>query len=147
MFETLLYILMVVAILSYVMNIISSVVKLKGDKDCTYKLQVSNKLGIGKDRIKVTIDNIPASAAKDLQVNIQPGLSGIDIVTESTPVTASVTIEGNINNRPVRQNYDVPLQGGVRIRPSSSISKGELKVGDIDKLFGQVANVRHIKAK
>lgn len=125
----------------------SSVVNVKPGKDKTVSLTISNKLGAGKDNFKVTIDNIPAAAAKDLQINMRPGLAGLDIVASAQKANANVHVETTINGKLNKYQYQTDIENGIRFRPSSVITTGELKVGTIDNLFGQIQNVKHLKSK
>ena len=95
----------------------------------------------------VTIDNIPATASKDLQINIRPGIAGMDIVASAQKANANIHIETTINGKVNKYQYQTDIAGGMRIRPSSVLTTGELKVGNIDNLFGQVRNVVHLKGK
>jgi hypothetical protein len=125
----------------------SSVVSVKTTKNKAMSLEICNHLGAGKDKIKISISNIPAAASQDVQLNIKPGMSGLDIMAAAQSVKADITIETTIDGRKNKYQYDANLEGGMRIRPSSIFTDGELKVGKIDNLFGQISNVTHLKKK
>lgn len=123
----------------------SSVVKMITNENKTIRLEINNKMGVGKDNIAIVIDKIPAAIGKELNLNIKPGLAGLDIVTTAEKIKANVSINGKIDGKAFQRNYGVDMEGGIRIRPSAVISNNELKVGKIDQLFGPLQNARIIK--
>ncbi len=103
--------------------------------DKLIRFELENRLGVGKDRIKLVLDRVPASAAKGLQINARPGLGGVDIVGgehANVDVSVETIIDGKLNKR----DYAVELDGGLRLRPSTIFARDELKVGKIEQLFG-----------
>ena len=125
----------------------SSVVKMICNENKTVKLEINNKLGVGKDNLKIIIDKIPVAVGKELSLNIKPGLSGLDILTVADKVNATVSIQGTIEGKVYQSNYGVDIEGGIRIRPSTILTNNELKVGKIDNLFGQFRESKLIKRK
>jgi hypothetical protein len=125
----------------------SSVVKMTCNENKTVKLEISNKLGIGGDNLKIVIDKIPAAAGKELSLNIKPGLAGLDILTTAEKINAQVSVNGKIDGKPYNSVFGVDIEGGIRIRPSSILTSNELKTGKIDQLFGQVRDVKMIQKK
>jgi hypothetical protein len=125
----------------------SSVVKMFCNENKTVKLEINNKLGVGKDNMKIVIDKIPVAVGKELNLNIKPGLSGMDILTVADKVNATVSIETNIGGKIYKSNYGVDIEGGIRIRPSTILTGNELKIGKIDNLFGQFRDSQMIKKK
>jgi hypothetical protein len=125
----------------------SNIVNVKAGKDKTVSLTIANKLGAGKDAVNITIDNIPASAAQNLQVNVKPGLAGLDIVASSQKANANIQVQTTINGKVNKYQFQTDIANGIRIRPSSVLTTGQLKVGSIDNLFGQIQNVIHLKGK
>lgn len=123
----------------------SSIVKMITNENKTVRLEINNKMGVGKDKISLVIDKIPAAVGKELNLNIKPGLAGLDILTTAENVNATVAINGMIDGKVFQRSYNVDLGGGVRIRPSMVISNNELKVGNIDHLFGPLQNGKIIK--
>jgi hypothetical protein len=123
----------------------SSVVKMITNENKTVRLEINNKMGVGKDKIAIVIDKIPVAVGKELNLNIKPGLAGLDILTTAEKIKATVSINGIISGQAFQRSYGVDLEGGVRIRPSTVISNNELKVGKIDQLFGPLQNGSIIK--
>ncbi|MEO8116281.1 MAG: hypothetical protein ABI653_01455 [Bacteroidota bacterium] len=125
----------------------SSVVKMITNENKTVRLEINNKLGVGKDKMSIVIDKIPAAIGQELSLNIKPGLAGLDILTTAEKVNATISINGTIDGKAFQRSYGVDLEGGTRIRPSMVISNDELKVGKIDQLFAPLQNGRIIKGK
>lgn len=125
----------------------SSVVNMICNENKTVRLEINNKLGVGKDNLKITIDKIPVAISKALIMSIKPGLSGLDILTTADKVNATVTVQGTIDGKAYNSKYGVDIEGGIRIRPSTVISNNELKVGKIDNLFGQIKESQLLKNK
>jgi hypothetical protein len=123
----------------------SSVVKMITNENKTIRLEISNKMGVGKDNLAIVIDKIPAAIGKELNLNIKPGLAGLDILTTAEKIKANVSIKGTIDGKAFQRNYGVDMEGGIRIRPSTVITNNELKVGKIDQLFGPLQSTKIIK--
>ncbi len=123
----------------------SGIVNMTAAENKTVRLEINNKLGIGKDNINIVIDKIPAAIGKALSLNIKPGLSGIDILTTAERVNANVSVVANINGQVLKSNFGLDIEGGIRLRPSTILSSGELKIGKIDTLFGQLRNSNMVK--
>lgn len=125
----------------------SSVVKMICNENKTVRLEISNKLGVGDDRINIVIDKIPAAAGKELSLNIKPGLAGLDILTTAEKINAQVSVTGKIDGKQQSSKFGLDIEGGIRLRPSSILTSNELKAGKIDQLFGEVRDVKMIKSK
>ncbi len=113
----------------------------------TMKLQIENRLGAGKDVVKVTIDRIPVGADQKAEFNLQQGLGSIDIVGSADRVQALVTVETNINGKLNKKSFNTSIEGGLRIHPATVLSSNELLVGKIDKVFGQLQESSRILNK
>ncbi len=124
----------------------ASVANLTTTRDKTVKLEINNKLGVNGDTLKIIIDKIPAAAGKELMLNTKPGLSGLDIITTAEKVNAIVTIEANLDKKTIKRSFGLEMEGGVRIRPAMALDSPELKISNIDSLFGQATGSRIIKS-
>jgi hypothetical protein len=122
----------------------SSIVKMIANTNKTVRLEINNKLGVGKDHVSIVIDKIPAAIGKELSLNIKPGLAGLDILTTADKVNASVSINGMIDGKTYQQSFGIDIEGGLRIRPSTVISNNQLKVGKIENLFGQMSESKMV---
>lgn len=123
----------------------SSIIKMICTENKTIKLEITNKLGVGKDNLKIVIDKIPVAVGKDLSFNIKPGLAGLDILTTSEKVNATVAVQGTLDGKNYSKNFNVDIEGGIRLRPSTVFTNNELKIGKIDTLFGQLRKPMLIK--
>jgi len=113
----------------------------------TMKLLMENRLGVGKDVVKVTIDRIPVGADKKAEFNLQQGLGAIDIIGSADRVQALITVETNIDGKLSKKSFNTSIEGGMRIQPATVISSNELLAGKIDKVFGQLQESSRILNK
>jgi hypothetical protein len=125
----------------------SAVTELKVANSKLVRLEIENKLGVGKDKVKIVLDKIPADVAHNLQINVKPGMAGLDIITAGAGAMADVSVQTLIDGRLNTSNFAVKLDAGTRLRPSSVLTSNELKVGRVDNLFGQLRGSTSIKAK
>lgn len=125
----------------------SSVVNMICNENKTVKLEITNKMGVGNDDLKITIDKIPAAVGKELSMNIKPGIAGLDILTVAEKVNAQVTVSGKLDGKAYNNTFGVDIEGGLRIRPSTILTSNELKVGKIDNLFGQIRDIKMVRSK
>jgi hypothetical protein len=114
----------------------ASHVDIKADRDKKFRLEVSNKLGVAGDHVRVAIDQLPAEANKPLQLNLKPGLGGLELVTTAGSAKASVSVDAVIGGKTVKSTFTVPIDGGARLKLSTILSNGTLGVSRIDRLFG-----------
>jgi hypothetical protein len=114
----------------------TNTVRVKPDRDKEMKLEVSNKLGVAGDHVRIRIGRLPVQAGKDLQINLKPGLGGLELVATAEQQSLPVEVEAKIGSRIVRRGFVVPLQGGMRLKLSTILSQGSLGVSRIDRLFG-----------
>ncbi len=102
------------------------------------KLQIANKLGVKDDHLRVTIDRIPVDSARKLDVNVKPGLGGLELVSMGRQINASVLVDAVIGGKIIKRRFNLPLKGGVRIKLPSLLSENALNFSRIDQLFGPV---------
>jgi hypothetical protein len=107
-------------------------------------VDVSHKLGVAGDHVRVTIDDIVTEAGKGIQLNLRPGLGGLEIVGPSGSSKLPVKVEAVIGGKKMSEKFTVPMDGGARLKLSTVLSKGALGVSRIDKLFGPAKEVRLI---
>lgn len=104
------------------------------------KLEIENKLGVGKDKVKITIDAIPIANQNELKVSMNPGLGSLDIVTTNAAAVSNITISTFIDGTEIHRNYDLNIEGGLRLYPSTVISSGELEVNTIDNVYSEATS-------
>lgn len=109
------------------------------------RLQIANKLGVKDDRIRVTIDKIPVDSARKLDVNVKPGLGGLEMVSIGQRINASVLVDAVIEGKIIKRRFNLPLQGGVRIKLPSLLTENALNFSRIDQLFGPVRGTGRIQ--
>jgi len=119
----------------------TNTVNVKADRDKEIRLEVSNKLGVAGDHVRVKIDRIPVQANKALELNLKPGLGGLELVTTTATSKAPVSVEAVIGGKKIQSTFTVPIDGGARIKLSTILSKGALGVSRIDRLFGPAREV------
>lgn len=115
----------------------SNAVTLTGYRDKVFSLQVHNKLGVSNDYLRIQVDNIPLTAGGDLQLNVKPGIGGVELVSAGQAISATVSFEYLRRGASLTSTFAVDGQDGVRILPSTFITDNQLKVSRIDNLFGQ----------
>jgi hypothetical protein len=111
-------------------------VGVRADRNKPVALEVTNKLGVAGDYVRVRLDRIPTQGNAELQLNLKPGLGGIELLTNGQRVEAHVNIESRVSGRLLRRGFNVPLEGGTRLKLSSILSQNLLGVSRIDTLFG-----------
>jgi hypothetical protein len=115
----------------------SNAITLTGYRDKVASLQVHNKLGATTDYLKMQLDNIPVAAGGDLQLNIKPGIGGVELVSAGQAIQATVSFEYLHAGQSLSSKFAVDGHDGVRILPSTFITDNALKVNRIANLFGQ----------
>jgi hypothetical protein len=113
-----------------------SSIQLKSPSRKMVKLEVENKIGLGENKIKITAEGLPVEPGKDLSFSLKPGLGGIEILTAVPGLNARVTITGTLDGKPIDRNFMVPLEGGVRLNPTTVVSQDGLRVDRIERFFG-----------
>jgi hypothetical protein len=112
-------------------------VKIDSASNKLFTLEVSNKLGVGKDYVRINVSNIPVGPGQALSLSLKPGLGGLDLVGIPGAANAIVTVDAVVGAKPFRSQFNVPIDGGVRIKPASILSENALTFSRIDRLFGR----------
>ncbi len=100
------------------------------------KFEVSNKLGVKNDKICITVDQIPVSSQQGLNINLRQGLGGLELVNTNSQTNIPVYIEAVIEGKKIKRQFNIPLDGGVRIKPTSVLNENLLTISKIDRIFG-----------
>ncbi|MBE7385180.1 MAG: hypothetical protein F6J95_027720 [Leptolyngbya sp. SIO1E4] len=122
-----------------------NLLQVKPDRDKLVRMEIDQKLGVSRDHIKVKIDQLPGSRDRNLQFNLRPGLGGIDLMPAGDRVDAQVEVEAKINGAITRRRFNVPMEGGTRLKLSTMLSDNVLEVANIDQVFGPSRQVRIIQ--
>lgn len=111
--------------------------KMNGSHAKNVKLEIFNHLGNRGDYQLVQIDNFPLSKENELEVNVKQGLGGIELLNKGSQFNLKVNVSSRINQVDFKKDYQINLDKGVRIMPSSLIHDKVLQVSPIDSLLGK----------
>jgi hypothetical protein len=114
----------------------ANAVEVKASRDKVIRLEVANKLGVAGDHIRIAVDRIPVTSAAPLQLNLKPGLGGLEVIAGETRVDARVEVTAVIDRKTIRRSFRLPLEGGARLKLSNVLSQRVLGVSRIDNLLG-----------
>lgn len=95
-----------------------------------------SKLGAGRDHLRVSIDRIPLAAGGELEINVKPGIGGIELVAAGQPIHATMSFDYARGGAVLSSRFELEGQDGVRVVPSTFITDNQLKVSRIETLFG-----------
>jgi LGFP repeat-containing protein len=119
-------------------------VEVKASRDKVMRLEIANKLGVAGDNVRITIDQIAFSNAAPLQLNIKPGIGGLEVMTGGERVNARLQVKALIDKKEIRRSFRLPLEGGMRLKLSNVLSQRTLGVSRIDKLLAPGKDVKII---
>src|SRR6266542_1408348 len=71
----------------------TNAITIKGYRDKVFSLQVHNKLGAGKDHLRISIDSIPLTAGGELKINVKPGIGGVELVAAGQIIQSTVSFD------------------------------------------------------
>jgi hypothetical protein len=103
-------------------------------------------LGAGRDYLRMTIDNVPLTAGSDLQINIKPGIGGVELVAAGQPINSVVSFEYLRGRTSLVSKFQLNGKDGLRFAPSTFITSNQLKVSRINTLFGESLGGTLVKA-
>ena len=124
----------------------NSTITIKGSRDKRLSLRVHNKLGAGRDHLRMTIDDIPLSAGGELKINIKPGIGGVELVSAGQMLNPRVNFTYVRRGVELRSDFELHEKDGLRFAPSTFITSNALKVNQINKLFGDSLNSKLVPA-
>ncbi len=114
----------------------TNAITVKGYRDKVFSLHVDNKLGAGGGHLRVSIDGIPLGAGGELEINVKPGIGGIELVAAGQPIRATASFDYVRPGTALSSTFELNGHDGVRIVPSTFITDNQLKVSRIETLFG-----------
>ena len=100
----------------------TSTITLKGYRDKVFSLEVHNKLGAGKDHLRISIDRVPLSAGGELKINIKPGIGGVELVSAGQEINATMSFEYARRGTELKSKFELKEQNGLRVVPSTFIT-------------------------
>jgi hypothetical protein len=115
-------------------------------RDKVFAFHVHNRLGIGRDHLRMSIANVNLPAGKELRVNVKPGIGGVEMVADGVDLRADVELRYVRGSRSLEDRFAIKEHGGLRFVPSTYITANRLKVGRISKLFGDTEASRLLPA-
>jgi hypothetical protein len=118
----------------------NNIITLSGYRDKVFNLQVHNKLGVGADYLRMELDNIPMAAGGSLELNIKPGIGGLELFSAGQAINATVNFEYVSRGETLKSRFMLQEQEGLRVVPSTFITSNQLKVNRIDRIFGDSLN-------
>jgi hypothetical protein len=124
----------------------TNTITLKGYRDRIFRLEINNKLGAGKDHLRILIDSIPLTAGGELKINVKPGIGGVELVSAGQLIHSTVSFEYLRQGVALSSKFEVKGQDGVRFMPSTFITDNQLKVSRINSLFGNSLSGTLVKA-
>jgi hypothetical protein len=122
-----------------------SAVAIQGNRDKVFRLVVHNKLGAGRDYLRLTIDGIPLAGGGEVKINVKPGIGGVELTSAGQPINAKVEFDYLRRGARLRSAFELKEKDGLRFVPSTFITANELKVSRIDTLFGDALESRLVK--
>jgi hypothetical protein len=124
----------------------TNAITLKGYRDKLFSLQVHNKLGAGKDHLRISIDGIPLVAGGEVKINVKPGIGGVELVSAGQEIKATVSFEYVRRGTELKSKFELKEQNGLRVVPSTFITANQLKVSRINTLFGDSLSSKLVQA-
>ncbi|MEJ7791982.1 MAG: hypothetical protein WKF65_08440 [Gaiellaceae bacterium] len=124
----------------------ANVVEIRADRDRVVRLEVTNKLGVAGDYLRIAVAQIPVASGLPLQLNLKPGLGGLELLTGGAPVEARIEVTAVIDSRTIRRSFRLPIEGGARLKVSNVLSQKTLGVSRIDNLLGPARDHRIVSS-
>jgi hypothetical protein len=119
--------------------------KLTTARDKLVTVEQVIRIGRSSEFVRLRMQNLPVRAGLDLNLSLRPGLAAVDILTAGERVDALVEIERWRGAQRRLQRFTLPVEGGLRFVPGEALENAQLKVGDIDRLFGAGRNLRIVE--
>jgi hypothetical protein len=117
------------------------------DRTKLVTLELVSKIGVGgNDHLRLTLKGLPIEEGKELALNLKPGLGGLELLTTSLTGTATVSVDALVDGRKIVREFEIPANGGVRLKPSQLLTDDFLNVSRIETLFGPVVATELIRA-
>jgi hypothetical protein len=120
-------------------------VDVAGDRDKRLSLTFNTKLGAGRDELRLVIDKLPMTARRGIELELMPGLGGVELMSAGGSADTALTITGRVGGQAIERRYQIPLDGGLRVRPASAITEGVVTASRIDRLSGPALTTRTIE--
>lgn len=113
-------------------------VDFKSPSNKKLSLEITRKLGVKDEYLKMEISNIDIKANKDIALNLQQGISGLEIVNNGVSSNLPIKISGKIDGKKINKSFSAPFDSAIRIKPSVSVETDNLVISNITQLFGNI---------
>lgn len=107
----------------------------------TASVSIEHRPGIAGDRIAIRLDQVPVGPDADLKVNVKPGIAGVEVFSAGAKMQVPVVIDGVLGGVKFGGAFTVPMDGGLRLAPSSLLATGALRAATIPALFAPATAV------
>ena len=121
-------------------------ISVSSTRDKPFRVLIDNHLGAGRDRLRIDIDGVKLPAGKELQINVRPGIGGVELVSSGQIIEANVQLHYVRHGMELRSKFALKERDGLRVMPSTYITSNKLKVSKIDALFGAPKDSKMVTA-
>jgi len=101
-------------------------------------IEITKKLGVKGDYLKVNVNNLLVKPNKPLSLNLKQGISGIEIENKGVTGNLPIKLSGIIEGKAINKSFSIPFDQAVRIKPSTSFTSNNLVISNINNLFGNI---------
>jgi hypothetical protein len=116
-------------------------VTVQADRARGYAIELSSQLGIGSDFVRVRLEGARSDSARPLELNVQPGLTALDVFNAGGPTEVGIRVDGSIGGRQIGSSFAARLEGGNRIAIPDRADPSLIKVGKISTFHGAARSV------
>ncbi len=122
-------------------------IRIANAKSKTYDLNFSQQIGNTGDLFKLKIEKLPTAADRKLEFSVKPNQEGIDIITSGGSANTRIFTEitNNQNKVILKKEYDLTVEGGMRLRPTQLLDSNILLASQIKKINGSITKPIRIK--
>ncbi len=120
-------------------------IKLNSPREKKLTVEIKNNLGVNGDYLITKIRDYSISPANNFEINIKQGIGGVEVINKGIKTNLNVSITSKLNNKISTKSFLVPMDKGVRLKPSSVLTREELTFSSIADIFGKVIQTYRIK--
>jgi LGFP repeat len=115
-------------------------------KERQIKFETVRRRSVGRNRVHVTLEGLPATAGQGVEIGVRPGLEGIDVLPARQRATAQVRVESVVGKQATVRRFEVDLDGGTHLALTDALTSGSIEAGPISQAFGSVGTTTAIPA-
>lgn len=120
-------------------------IQLVSERAKQVRISIRNKIGVAGDFIELELRDIPIGTDAPLEMNIRPGIGGLDLVGPMVQTSIPVLVRSRIEGKSISREFNVSVNNGVRIKPASVLTENELTISTIGQLFGPILSSIKLK--